>query len=64
VITDVQSDSAAGMAGLRPGDVVLEVDRKKVTTVDQFKSQWKKSTGQVLLLVQRGDGTMFLVLSK
>ena len=49
---------------LRPGDVVLEVNRKKVTTVGQFKSEWKKSTNQVLLLVQRGDGTMFLVLGK
>ena len=64
VITGVQSDSPAGVAGLRPGDVVLEVNRKKVTTVGQFKSEWKKSTNQVLLLVQRGDGTMFLVLGK
>jgi serine protease Do len=64
VITGIQPDSPAGMAGLRPGDVVLEVNRKNVTSVDQFKSEWKKSKDQVLLLVQRGDGTMFLVLSK
>jgi serine protease Do len=64
VITDVQSDSEAATAGLRQGDVVLEVNRKKVATVDQFKRLWKESTNQVVLLVQRGNETIFLVLGK
>jgi serine protease Do len=64
VITGVQPDSTAGMAGLRPGDVALEVNQKKVATVDQFKTEWKKSPGKVLLLVQRGAATTFLVVGK
>jgi serine protease Do len=64
VITNVQPGSTAGLAGLRPGDVVLEINQKKVGTVDQFKAEWNQSKNQVLLLVQRGDATIFLVVGK
>jgi serine protease Do len=64
VITDVRSDSEAAVAGLSPGDVVLEVNQNKVTSVGQFKRLWKGSANRVLLLVQRGDDTTFLVLRK
>jgi hypothetical protein len=36
----------------------------KVGTVDQFKAEWNQSKNQVLLLVQRGEATIFLVINK
>ncbi len=64
VITRVQAGSSAGSAGLRPGDVVLEINQKKVTTVDQFTTEWNRSGNQVLLLVQRGEASIFLIINK
>lgn len=64
VVTDVQGDGAAAEAGIRRGDVILEVDRKSVRNVADFR----RALGQVekgksvLLLVRRGEGTLFLVL--
>jgi serine protease Do len=64
VITAVEPGSAADEAGLRRGDVVLEVDRKPVDSLAAYKravSGIEKGRG-VLFLVRRGDGTMFLAL--
>lgn len=37
VVTAVKSKSAAAKAGLLPGDMVKEIDRQKVNTVDDYK---------------------------
>ncbi|HLV20127.1 MAG TPA: Do family serine endopeptidase, partial [Polyangiaceae bacterium] len=63
-VTDVQPGSAAEKAGLRPGDVLLEVDRQPVATVSDFRKLWAKSKGKTLLLVQRQGSTMFLVVQR
>jgi len=34
MVTNVDQDSAAYEAGLRPGDVILEINRKPVQTAD------------------------------
>jgi serine protease Do len=64
VITDLAPSSAAAKAGLRPGDVVLELNRTPVDSLAKFKAQYAKATGDVLLLVQRRGGTVFLVVRK
>jgi serine protease Do len=64
VITDLSPRSAAAKAGLRPGDVVLELNRVAVDSLAKFKEQYAKATGDVLLLVQRRGGTVFLVVRK
>jgi serine protease Do len=64
VVTAVQPGSQAASAGLRPGDVVLEVNRKAVTSVDQFQAEWARSGDQALLLVQRGEVTLFVAVRK
>ena len=63
-VTNVQPGSAAEKAGLRPGDVLLEVDRQPVATVSNFRKLWAKSKGKTLLLVQRQGSTMFLVVQR
>jgi serine protease Do len=64
VITDLSPRSAAAKAGLRPGDLVLELNRVAVDSLAKFKEQYGKATGDVLLLVQRHGGTVFMVVRK
>lgn len=64
VITAVEPGSAAEDAGLRRGDIVLEVDRKPVRKVADYRKaigEVKKGKG-VLFLVRRGTSTIFLAL--
>lgn len=64
VVTGVESQSKAERAGVKTGDVVLEVNRKSVTTVEQFKTEWARNQNQAVLLVQRDDSTVFIVIQK
>lgn len=64
VITDLEPRSSAAKAGLRPGDVVLELNRVAVDSLSTFKEQYNKASGDVLLLVQRRGGTLFVVVRK
>ncbi len=65
LISKVTPDSPADAAGLQRGDVVLEVDHSKVTSPGDFAAlagQAQKKSKPALLLVQRGDATMFTVI--
>src|SRR5713101_274834 len=65
VIRRVSPDSPAAEAGLQPGDVLLEVNHDKVSTVAEFvgKAKEAKNTKKAaLLLVQRGGATLYTVI--
>jgi len=57
VVEDV--GGAAAVAGVQPGDVLLAVNGKPVTSVVQVRDAVKKSAKSVALLVQRGDDKIF-----
>ncbi len=64
VVSAVDPGSAADEAGIRRGDVILEVDRKPIRSIDEYKKSLagiRKGKG-VLLLVRRGESTLFLAL--
>jgi serine protease Do len=64
VVTAVEPASAADEAGIRRGDIIVEVDRKAVRSVDDYKKAVagaRKGRG-VLFLVRRGESTLFLAL--
>jgi serine protease Do len=66
VITGVEPNSPAAEAGLNRGDVILEAAQKPVKSVKQFKkivSDLKPGDG-LLLLIQRREGTLFVVIKK
>ncbi len=66
VITGVRPDSPAADAGLRTGDVILEIDRKKIRSIDDYTGalrRAKKENG-LLLLIKRGRGNLYVVLEK
>jgi serine protease Do len=64
VVTAVDPRSAAARAGLRPGDVVLEVNRGAVATPKQLQEAFSKVKGNVLLLVNRRGSTVFLAIKR
>ena len=64
VVVDVQSGGRAADAGLRPGDVIVEVDRKPVSDAEGLRAALKNGTRPALLLVQRGGTTFFTTLER
>jgi serine protease Do len=64
VVTDVEPSSRASDAGLRAGDVIDEVDGKKVESVDALRSALKAGDRPALLLVHRNGATLFLTLER
>jgi Do/DeqQ family serine protease len=65
VIRDVDPDGAAAAAGLRPGDVIAQVNGKAVTSAGELKSMLGQSTGKPsLLLVARKGGDIFVTLGE
>ena len=65
VITDLDPDSAVGRRILpQQGDIIVQVDRKPVTTVSEFNAAVRAGASResTLLLVKRGQGTHFVVV--
>ncbi|HXG52830.1 MAG TPA: DegQ family serine endoprotease [candidate division Zixibacteria bacterium] len=64
LITAVAPGSAADDAGLRQGDVILEVDRKTIRNVSDYRQAIAglKRGGVVLFLVQRGQSPAFIAV--
>lgn len=64
VIVNVRAGGSADEAGLRPGDVVLEVNRQEINSL----ADWEEAVAQiepgetVLLLIDRGGRTYFVPL--
>ena len=64
VVTAVESGSPAEEAGIRVGDVILEIDRKRIVGIKDFTrvvGKLEKGSG-ILVLVRREDTTIFLAL--
>ncbi|OIP46597.1 MAG: peptidase S1 [Desulfobacterales bacterium CG2_30_60_27] len=66
IIANVDPDSAAATAGLRQGDLLLEMNRVKVVNLNDFQAILKKTKNekQMLLLIKRGDHTSFVVVKR
>ncbi|HEY4883192.1 MAG TPA: Do family serine endopeptidase [Myxococcales bacterium] len=62
VVVDVAPDSPAADAGLEPGDVVLEVNRRAVASAAEYKSAVKgvKKGDTALVRVRRGQATQYV----
>ena len=60
VITQVNPDSRAADAGLQQGDIIQEVNRQPVKTVEDLRAAVRKTTDRpVLLLVERDGRSLF-----
>ncbi|MCH9611263.1 MAG: hypothetical protein S4CHLAM81_07990 [Chlamydiales bacterium] len=64
MITQVAAGSPAALANLTPGSIILAVNRKNVTSIEEFTDQVSKASkeGRVLLMVKQSDVTRFVAL--
>jgi S1-C subfamily serine protease len=64
VVTGVLPGTPAARAGLRQGDVLLEVNRRPVASTREFEDAYNKAQGNVLLLLHRRGATVFVVVRR
>ena len=63
VVSDIAPGTPAAQAGLAKGDVLEEVNRKKVKSLGEISTAAGETSKDVLLLVYRGGQAMYIVLS-
>jgi serine protease DegQ len=62
LVAAVRPASAAWRAGLQAGDIVISVNRRNVTTVEQLTAILRDTRVPFALEVERGGGRIFLVV--
>ena len=63
LVEDVNPDGRAAAAGIQAGDVIQEVNRQVVTSVDDLKAALKKTSDKpTLLLISRQGNNLFLTV--
>lgn len=63
-VTEVQPDSTADGAGIKPGDVITEVNRKPVANIKEFRDAIKTADskrGVMLILVSEGASKLVVL---
>jgi serine protease Do len=61
LVTAVAPNSPAAQAGLRPDDLILEVNKEPVQTSDEFRSTVEKAGDSPVMRILRGDSYLFIV---
>ena len=61
-MADIAHGSQAHINGLRPGDVILSVNRKPVKTIADVGKAISYRDKALLLNIQRGRSALFLLL--
>ena len=64
VVVQVENNTAAAKAGLRPGDIIIEIDQVPIKDLEEYHSKIQdyKKGDTVLFLVKRRGGTIYLTL--
>lgn len=64
VISQVEAGSHAAEAGLKPGSMIIAVNRKKISNVEEFNISINEASkdGRVLLMVRQGNVVRFVAL--
>ena len=62
VVVDVQPGSAGARTGITQGDIIVQVDGQPVTGAAGFQQAYAARSGNAVLLVRRGPGSLYVVM--
>lgn len=64
IVTDVENGSPADEVGIQPQDVIVQVNRVKISSMNDFKREITKASAKksVTLLIKRGRSSFFVAL--
>ena len=62
VVTKLQPGSAAAVAGLRNGDIILSANKRKVSNFEEMEKAIARESRGLLLNIQRGNRGLFLLI--
>jgi len=64
VVTGVVPNSAGGKIGIKPGDVIRQVNQTQINTEEDFKTAMVEAAGRdnILFLIQRGRNGYYVTL--
>ena len=62
VVVEVEPGSPAWQAGLRKDDIIVSVNRLRVTNVEEMREAVRRNQKALLLNIQRAGGALFLVI--
>ncbi|WP_420840052.1 DegQ family serine endoprotease [Alteromonas antoniana] len=62
VVSELERNTPAARIGLQPDDVIIGVNRNRVTNVADFRNALDEATGVIALNVKRGNSTLYLVI--
>lgn len=65
IITSVKSGSIAAGSGLAPGDVILEINKKQISSLEDYRDAVDSvpDGDNTLFLIQRGSKTLYVALA-
>ena len=61
-VTDVKPDSAAEKAGVKPGDVIIQVEDREIKSVEDLKKAFERYKGPKRLFIKRQGIPLILVI--
>ncbi|MHB9096305.1 MAG: DegQ family serine endoprotease [Syntrophales bacterium] len=66
IVVEVQEGSTADEVGIQPQDIILQVNKMKITSMKEYLREIGKAgeKGGILLLIKRGKSTFFVPLTK
>ena len=64
VVSAVEPGGPAGDAGLRRGDVIVEVDRHEIHDTGTLEKRLAETDNRALLLVRRGDSQLYVPIKR
>jgi len=62
LVTKVEANSPAWQHGIRPGDIIIGVNRRKVRSVQEFLAALKTGENVIMLSLLRGDFRLTIVI--
>lgn len=61
-VTGASEQSAAWIAGVRPGDVIINANNQTIKSMDDLETVIKQTQDQLLIRVLRGPGALYLIV--